>query len=35
MKYKIDAPIEAIYVSDFLSEIPKGIVDKAATGVGR
>lgn len=34
MKYQINAPVNAMYVSDFLSEIPKGIVDKAATGVG-
>ena len=34
MKYQIQAPIDALYVSDFLNEIPKGIIDKAATGVG-
>lgn len=34
MKYQIQAPIEALYVSDFLKEIPKGIVNKSATGVG-
>jgi len=34
MKYQIQAPSNALYVSDFLSEIPKGIIDKAATGVG-
>lgn len=34
MKYQINAPVEALYVSDFLSGIPKGIVNKAATGVG-
>lgn len=34
MKYQIQAPVEALYVSEFLSEIPKGIIDKAACGVG-
>jgi len=34
MKFQIQAPREALYVSDFLEEIPKGIIDKAATGVG-
>lgn len=34
MKYQIQAPVDALYVSDFLDEIPKGIIDKAATGVG-
>lgn len=34
MKCQINAPIEALYVSDFLTEIPNGIVNKASTGVG-
>jgi len=34
MKCQINAPIEALYVSDFLDEIPKGIVNKGACGVG-
>jgi len=34
MKCQINAPIEALYVSNFLNEIPKGIVNKGACGVG-
>ena len=34
MKCQINAPIEALYVSNFLDEIPKGIVNKGACGVG-
>ena len=34
MKYQINALVEDLYVSDFLIEIPNGIVNKAATGVG-
>ena len=35
MTYKIiEAPIEAIYLSEFITELPKGILNKSACGVG-
>jgi len=30
----IEAPIEAVYLSEFLTELPQGILNKGATGVG-
>jgi hypothetical protein len=35
MEHKIiEAPTEAIYLSEFLTELPQGILNKGATGVG-
>lgn len=30
----IEAPVQAIYLSEFLDQLPKGILNKGATGVG-
>lgn len=34
MKQIIKAPVDSIYCSDFMTEIPKGIIDKKETGCG-